>query len=275
MNPANIAIIGCGNMGRCLLGGLLTDGYPAAQLRAADADPVQLARLSAETGVRTSVDNAEAVSDADIVVLAVKPQQMHKVAGDLAAPLASRRPLIVSIAAGIRIADLRRWIGTLPIVRAMPNTPALLGCGAAGLYAGEDVSDEQREQAEGILRAVGLTVWVGSEALIDAVTAVSGSGPAYFFALMEWMENAGTQLGLSREQARLLTLQTALGAARMAIESSVDPASLRKQVTSPGGTTERALGIMNENDMGGIVEQALAGARRRAAEMAAEFGDNQ
>ncbi|MCG3201948.1 MAG: Pyrroline-5-carboxylate reductase [Gammaproteobacteria bacterium] len=274
MNPANIAFIGCGNMGRCLLGGLLKDGYPATQLRAADADALQRDRVSAETGVRTSADNLEAVHDADIVVLAVKPQQVRAVALPLSAALASRRPLIVSIAAGIRIADLRRWIGELPIVRAMPNTPALLGCGAAGLYAGEGVSDEEREQAEGILRAVGLAVWIESEALMDAVTAVSGSGPAYFFALMEWMENAGAQLGLSREQARLLTLQTALGASRMAIESSLDPASLRKQVTSPGGTTERALAIMNENDMGGIVERALAGARQRAAEMAAAFGDD-
>lgn len=273
MNPANIAFIGCGSMGRCLLGGLLKDGYPATQLRAADADALRLDRLSAETGVRTSSDNLEAVRDADVVVLAIKPQQMRAVAVALAAALSSRRPLIVSIAAGIRIADLRRWIGPLPIVRAMPNTPALLGCGAAGLYAGEGVSDEQREQAEGILRAVGLTVWVESEALIDAVTAVSGSGPAYFFALMEWIENAGAQLGLSREQARLLTLQTALGASRMAIESSLDPATLRKQVTSPGGTTERALGIMSQNDMGSIVEQALAGACQRAAEIAAEFGD--
>ncbi|MCG3145133.1 MAG: Pyrroline-5-carboxylate reductase [Gammaproteobacteria bacterium] len=272
MNSANIAFIGCGNMGRCLLGGLLKDGYPATHLRAADADALQRDRLSAETGVRTSADNLEAVRDADIVVLAVKPQQMRAAARPLAAALAARRPLVVSVAAGIRIADLRRWIGELPIVRAMPNTPALLGCGAAGLYAGEEVSDEQREQAEGILRAAGLTVWVESEALIDTVTAVSGSGPAYFFALMEWMENAGAQLGLSREHARLLTLQTALGASRMAIESSLDPASLRKQVTSPGGTTERALGIMNEHDMGGIVERALAGARQRAAEMAAEFG---
>ncbi len=274
MNPANIAFIGCGNIGRCLLGGLLKDGYPATQLRAADADALQRDRLSSETGVRASADNLEAVCDADIVVLAVKPQQMRAAARPLAAALAARRPLIVSVAAGIRIVDLRRWIGELPIVRAMPNTPALLGCGAAGLYAGGEVSNEQREQAEGILRAVGLTVWVESEALIDAVTAVSGSGPAYFFALMEWMENAGAQLGLSREQARLLTLQTALGASRMAIESSLDPASLRKQVTSPGGTTERALGIMSENDMGGIVERALAGARQRAAEMAAEFGDD-
>lgn len=274
MDSANIAFIGCGNMGRCLLGGLLKDGYPAAQLRAADPDALQRDRICAEIGVRTSADNLETVQDADIVVLAVKPQQVRAVALPLCAALASRRPLIVSIAAGIRIADLRRWIGELPIVRAMPNTPALLGCGAAGLYAGEGVSDAQREQAEGILRAVGLTVWVESEALMDAVTAVSGSGPAYFFALMEWMENAGAQLGLSREQARLLTLQTALGASRMAIESSLDPASLRKQVTSPGGTTERALAIMNANDMGGIVEQALAGAHQRAAEMAALFGDD-
>lgn len=273
MNPANIAFIGCGNMGRCLIGSLLKDGYPAAQLRAADTDAQQFARLE-HGGVKTTTDNAEAVGDASVVVLAIKPQQMRKVAMALASQLASHRPLVISIAAGIRIADLRRWIGNLPIVRAMPNTPSLLGCGAAGLYAGSEVSVEQREQAEGILRAAGMAVWVEREELIDAVTALSGSGPAYFFALMEWMENAGTELGLSREQARLLTLQTGLGAARMAMESGVDPATLRKQVSSPGGTTERALQILNENNVGSIVEQALAGANARAAEIAAEFGED-
>lgn len=273
MNPANIAFIGCGNMGRCLIGGLIKDGVVApTQLRAADADASQLARLAAWPGIATTDDNAIAVRDADVIVLAVKPQQMRSVATSLAAHVATRKPLVLSIAAGIRSSDLRRWIGPLPIVRAMPNTPALLGCGVAGLFAGPDVGELQREQAEAILRAAGMTVWVEEEAQIDAVTAVSGSGPAYFFALMEWMEDAGTSLGLNREQARLLTLQTALGAARMAMESGVDPATLRKQVTSPGGTTECALGIMHQHDMAGIVAQALLGARERAAEMAQQFG---
>jgi pyrroline-5-carboxylate reductase len=273
MNPANIAFIGCGNMGRCLIGGLIRDGVVApAQLRAADADAGQLARLATWPGIVATPDNAAAARGADVVVLAVKPQQMREVASALASIVASRRPLLVSIAAGIRTADLRRWIGDLPIVRAMPNTPALLGCGVTGLYAGSEVDEAQREQAESILRAAGMTVWVERESQIDAVTAVSGSGPAYFFALMEWMEDAGTQLGLSREQARLLTLQTALGAARMAMESGVDPATLRKQVTSPGGTTERALGILHQNNVAEIVAQALHGASERAAEMAEQFG---
>lgn len=268
-----IAFIGCGNMGRCLIAGLLADGFPAARLRAADPDGQQLERLAEQTGITGTSENATATQEADVVVLSVKPQQMHTVASGLKAALAARRPMVVSIAAGIRVADLRRWIGELPVVRAMPNTPALLRCGASGLYAGEGVTDEQREQAEAILRAVGLTVWVDEEEAIDAVTAVSGSGPAYFFWLMEWMENAGVRLGLAREQARLLTLQTALGAARMALESGVDPATLRKQVTSPGGTTESALRIMQERGMGSVIEEALTGARDRAAEMAAQFGE--
>jgi pyrroline-5-carboxylate reductase len=267
-----IAFIGCGNMGRCLIGGLVADGYPIERLRGADPDLQQLARLKEQTTVAGTTDATVAVRDADVVVLAVKPQQLGAVARGLAPHLAGRQPLLVSVAAGIRIADLTRWAGPLPIVRAMPNTPALLRCGAAGLYAAEGVSDAQRDQAEAILRAAGLTVWVEREELIDAVTALSGSGPAYFFSLMEWMESAGARLGLTREQARLLTLQTALGAARMAMESAVDPATLRKQVTSPGGTTERALHIMHEHDLGSVIEKAVTGARDRAAEMAAQFG---
>jgi pyrroline-5-carboxylate reductase len=273
MIAANIAFIGCGNMGRCLIGGLIRDGLPPSRIRAADADASQLERLTSQwSGVVTTGDSAQAVADADVIVLAVKPQQIRQVALALAPPLQARKPLVLSIAAGIRERDLRRWIGPLPIVRAMPNTPAMLGCGVAGLHAGDGVHESHRELAEAILRAAGMTVWVDSEDLIDAVTAVSGSGPAYFFALMEWMEDAGVKLGLSREQARLLTLQTALGAARMAMEAGVDPATLRKQVSSPGGTTERALSVMHQHDMGGIIEQALRAASLRAAEMADQFG---
>jgi len=274
MNEQVIAFIGCGNMGRCLIGGLIADGYPRERIRAADPDPQQLVKLKERTGVAGSTDNAATVRDADIVVLAVKPQHMQAVANTLAMHIRVRRPLVLSIAAGIRTADLGRWLGSVPIVRAMPNTPALLGCGAAGLYARADVSTAQREHAESILRAAGLTVWVEHEDLIDVVTAVSGSGPAYFFLLMELIENAGAKLGLSREHARLLTLQTALGAARMAMESGVEPATLRAQVTSPGGTTERALRVMQERGLSEIVEAALTAAQRRAAEMAAQFGES-
>ncbi|MGQ0657227.1 MAG: pyrroline-5-carboxylate reductase [Chromatiales bacterium] len=272
MNDSVIAFIGCGNMGRCLIGGLVADRYPRTHLRAADPDPQQLARLAEQTGITGSADSTAAAREADVVVLAVKPQQMRLVATGLRGAVTARRPLIVSIAAGIRTADLARWLGSLPIVRTMPNTPALLGCGATGLFARADVSAAQRERAEAILRAVGLTVWVESEDLIDAVTALSGSGPAYFFLLMELMEHAGARLGLNREQARLLTLQTALGAARMAMEASADPARLRAQVTSPGGTTERAVRVMQERGLGTIVEEALLAARERAQEMAMQFG---
>jgi pyrroline-5-carboxylate reductase len=188
------------------------------------------------------------------------------------APSLVEDPLVLSIAAGIRTVDLSRWLGKPAVVRAMPNTPALLQCGATGLFAAPGVREGQRETAEAILRAAGLTVWVEDEALLDAVTAVSGSGPAYFFLVMELIENAGTRLGLDREQSRILTLQTALGAARMAMESGVDPAALRAQVTSPGGTTERALSVMGESNLAGIFDAALEAAKERAAEMAREFG---
>lgn len=272
MNDSVIAFLGCGNMGRSLIGGLITDGYPPTLIRAADPDAEQLARLGERAGVNGYTDNAEAARDAGVIVLAVKPQQVKSVATALRPEVAARRPLIVSIAAGIRTDDLVRWLGPLPVVRAMPNTPALLGCGATGLFARADVTAEQRERAESILRAAGLTVWVESEAQIDAVTALSGSGPAYFFLFMELLEDAGARLGLSRAQARLLTLQTALGSARMAMEASAEPGMLRAQVTSRGGTTERAVEVMQERGLGAIVEEALRAARARAQELAAQFG---
>jgi pyrroline-5-carboxylate reductase len=273
METPNIAFIGAGNMGRSLIQGLLADGYPADRLRVAEPNPEQRSRIQGLNPAAISDDNAAAVADAAVVVLAVKPQQMRGVAQQLAPALAGRAPLVVSIAAGIRTVDLERWLGQGAIVRAMPNTPALLKVGATGLYAGGGVTAEQREVAESILRAVGLTVWVDDEGLIDVVTALSGSGPAYFFLLMEVLENAGARLGLSREQSRLLTLQTALGAARMALESDADPATLRAQVTSPGGTTEQALRVMQEQGLAQIVEAAVEAARARGGELAARFGD--
>ena len=273
MEPATIAFLGCGNMGRCLISGLIKDNYPENRIRAADSQASQLATLSEWPGILATSSSKAAIDGSTVIVLAVKPQQMRPLAAEIAPHLQGSSPLIVSVAAGIRAQDLRRWLGELPIVRAMPNTPALLGCGVSGLYADQGVTPDQRELAEAILRAVGMTVWVEQESLLDAVTAVSGSGPAYFFAFMEWIENAGVDLGLSREQARLLTLQTALGAARMAIESEVDPATLRKQVTSPGGTTERALQHMHLNNLPGILHGALSAARDRAAELARQFGE--
>jgi pyrroline-5-carboxylate reductase len=184
-----------------------------------------------------------------------------------------KRPLIISIAAGIPVASLERWLGgELPVVRAMPNTPALVQSGATGLYANAAVSAEQRAAAEAILGAVGLTLWVEQESLIDAVTAVSGSGPAYFFYVMEAMMAAGRELGLDEKTARALTLQTALGAAQMAITADVGPDELRRRVTSPGGTTERAIAAFDEAHLQAIFARALKACADRGAELAAQLG---
>ena len=186
-----------------------------------------------------------------------------------------KRPLIVSIVAGIREADLQHWLGgELAMVRTMPNTPAMLQSGATVLHAGPNVTNEQRDLAESILRAVGLTRWVAKEDHIDAATALSGSGPAYFFLVMEAMEAAGKKLGLTDDNARLLTLQTALGAARMAIESSDSPAELRKKVTSPGGTTEAALSILEQGELRQLFERALNGAHDRSVELSKMLGNH-
>lgn len=268
-----IAFIGAGNMAQSLIGGLLADNFPAGNIVAADPDAEKRAALSEALGVRGAADNGVAVSGASIVVLAVKPQLMSKVVKELAGEIKNRQPLLISIAAGIRAADIARWAGCRPaIVRVMPNTPALLGCGASALYANSACSDQQREAAEAILRAVGVTVWLDDEQLLDPVTAVSGSGPAYFFYLMELLEQHAVRLGLPPDSARILTLQTALGAARMALESDTSVAELRSRVTSPGGTTEAGLRVLGAPEFGDTVGAALDAACRRAAELATEFG---
>ncbi|HTT08392.1 MAG TPA: pyrroline-5-carboxylate reductase [Gammaproteobacteria bacterium] len=273
MAPPLLAFIGAGNMGRCLIGGLLANGYPATRIRAADADATQLAALNQSFPVATTTDNVQAASGADIVVLAVKPQQMRAVATALAPVLAARPSLVVSIAAGIATRDLARWLGTSSIVRAMPNTPALMRSGISGLYAAPGVGAAQRAQAENILRAVGLVVWVADEDLIDAITAVSGGGPAYFFLIMELMQSVAQKLGLTADQARTLVIQTASGAARMAREGGADVTVLRGRVTSAGGTTERALRVMQEAGLAEIFDRALTAAKARSAEMARQYGE--
>lgn len=262
-------------MGRALIGGLIGDGYPAENIRVADASAEQIERLHRRYPVRTATDNMEAAKGADVLVLAVKPQQMKEVAGEIAPALRDGATVVVSIAAGIRTDALARWLGAdVPIVRVMPNTPAMVQSGAAAMFATASVSADQRELAESIMRAVGLTVWLDDEAQMDAVTAVSGSGPAYFFMVMEAMENAACDLGLPREQARLLTLQTAFGAAKMALESEHDPATLRAQVTSPGGTTERALAILQDAGVPAAFAEALRAARERSVELARTLGED-
>ncbi len=274
MSSRTIAFIGGGNMAAALISGLVTDGYDPKRILVSDLDQEKLSRLAARFGIRSADGNEAAARAADVVVLAVKPQAMEQVARDLAPVLRERRPLVVSIAAGVTEGQLRRWLGDgIPLVRTMPNTPAMLQAGATVLHAASGVSEEQKSLAESILRAVGLTLWVEEEPMMDAVTALSGSGPAYFFLVMEAMEAAGQALGLPAETARLLTLQTALGAARMAIESSDGPAVLRERVTSPGGTTERALGILEDGDIRSLFEKALAGARARSAELSTLLDD--
>ncbi|MCP5143258.1 MAG: pyrroline-5-carboxylate reductase [Gammaproteobacteria bacterium] len=274
MTHKRITFIGAGNMARAIIGGLIADGYPASAIGATDIDPQRLQALTQQFGIHTGTENAEAVREADVIVLAVKPQVLREVAMALA-PALGERTLVVSIAAGIQLDSLANWLGgSRPIVRVMPNTPALVGAGAAGLVSNAHVTEADREQAEALMRAVGLTVWLDNETLIDSVTALSGSGPAYVFLLMEAMAEAGEKLGIAPEQARLLTLQTVMGAAKLALESDVDAATLRRQVTSPGGTTEAAFKVFESRELKAIVSEALQAAATRSDELARMFGGN-
>jgi len=274
MKNHRIAVIGGGNMARSLIGGLVADGYDPGLIRVADPDAQQRRLLEERFGITAGADNAAALAGAEVVVLAVKPQTMKAVAQDLAPHLPDPPPLIISIAAGIREQDLERWLGGAPpLVRSMPNTPAMVQCGATALHANEQVSRRQRDLAEFVMRAVGLTVWLEEESLMDAVTALSGSGPAYIFLVMEAMERAGRKLGLPQDTARLLTLQTTFGAAKLALETAEDSAALRQRVTSPGGTTERAVSVLQEGGLEELFERALKAAHDRAAELARLLGE--
>lgn len=271
MSKTRIAFIGAGNMAASLIGGLRAQGLDASQIRASDPGAETRSRIQAEHGIETFENNAQAIDGADVIVLAVKPQVMKAVCQSLQ-PNLQEGQLIVSIAAGITCASLASWLGDVAIVRCMPNTPALLRQGVSGLYANAKVSAAQRQQAEQLLSAVGLALWLDEEQLIDAVTAVSGSGPAYFFLLIEAMTAAGEKLGLPRATAAQLTLHTALGAARMATESDVEAAELRRRVTSPNGTTEAAIKTFQAGGFEALVQQALDAAARRSAELAEQLG---
>ncbi|MBT3047274.1 MAG: pyrroline-5-carboxylate reductase [gamma proteobacterium symbiont of Ctena orbiculata] len=274
MSNNNITFIGGGNMATSLISGLIADGYDKASITVSDPDTDKLANLAARCGVHTQTDNSTAISGADVVVLAIKPQVLKQVAQALAPSIQQARPLVISIVAGVRESALQEWLGGgVALVRSMPNTPAMIQSGASGLHAGSAVTESQRSQAESILRAVGVTRWVENESQMDAVTAVSGSGPAYFFLVMEAIETSARQMGLDDDTARLLTLQTALGAARMALESSDSPALLREKVTSPGGTTERALGILEAGDIRTLFDKALQGAMERSIELSEMLGE--
>ena len=273
MNDSNIGFIGGGNMGASLIGGLVANGTPPDTIWVSDPDTSRLDDLIRRFGINAGSDNDGVASRCATVVLAVKPQIMHTVVQELAPKLRAHRPLLVSIAAGVREAHIDGWAGgDMAIVRTMPNTPALVGCGATALYANERVDAGQRDRADAILRAVGITIWVDDEPQLDAVTALSGSGPAYYFLLMEIMQATGEAMGLDAEAARRLTLQTALGAARIANESDEPPSILRERVTSPGGTTERALLTMREGGIDKVVSDGILGARRRSVELGDAFG---
>lgn len=269
MTHPTIGFIGAGNMAASLIGGLIAKGFDPGRLFASDPNTEALQALAQRCGITACADNLAVVESADVLVLAVKPQVMASVLTDMAAAVQVRQPLVISIAAGISIANLCKWLGgDMAVVRCMPNTPALVQLGASGLYANAKVSAPQREQAQAILAAVGIALWLDSEEQIDAVTAVSGSGPAYFFLLIEAMIAAGEKLGLAPATARALTLQTALGAAQMAISSDVDAAELRRRVTSPGGTTERAIAHFESSGLRDIVDGALQAAALRSQELA-------
>lgn len=271
MSKTRIAFIGAGNMAASLIGGLRAKGLDAAQIRASDPGEETRARVSAEHGIEVFADNADAIQGVDVIVLAVKPQAMKAVC-EAIRPSLKPNQLVVSIAAGITCASMNNWLGAQPIVRCMPNTPALLRQGVSGLYATTEVSAEQRQQAEELLSAVGIALWLEEEQQLDAVTAVSGSGPAYFFLLIEAMTAAGVKLGLPADIAAQLTVQTALGAAHMAVASDVDAAELRRRVTSPAGTTEAAIKSFQAGGFEALVEKALGAAAHRSAEMAEQLG---
>ncbi|RMQ48496.1 Pyrroline-5-carboxylate reductase [Pseudomonas cichorii] len=271
MSKTRIAFVGAGNMAASLIGGLRAQGVEAAQIRASDPGAETRERIAAEHGIVVVADNAEAIEGADVVLLAVKPQMMKAVCEALR-PSLKPQQLIVSIAAGITCASMTQWLGEQPIVRCMPNTPALLRQGVSGLYATDKVNGTQRDQAEQLLSAVGIAVWLDEEKQLDAVTAVSGSGPAYFFLMIEAMTTAGVKLGLPEEVAKKLTLQTALGAALMATGSDVDAAELRRRVTSPAGTTEAAIKAFQAGGFEALVETALSAADNRSAELAELLG---
>ena len=269
----NILFIGGGNMAAAIIGGLITRGWTPGDMQVVDVLPEARARLERQFGIRVSADAITAAAGADCVVLAVKPQQMREVA-TLLAPVIKNQ-LIISIAAGIRCADLARWLGaTASLVRAMPNTPALVGSGITGLYATSGVTDQGRRTAEAILAAVGATFWVDSEPALDAVTAVSGSGPAYVFYFIEALEQAARELGLPPDIARQSALSTFSGAIRLALEDGADPATLRARVTSRGGTTESAIAALDADGVKAAFVRAVHAAARRAKEMGDTLGKN-
>jgi pyrroline-5-carboxylate reductase len=275
MNDCKIAFLGAGNMALSLIGGLTTSGFDPQHIHVADSDPLRLTTLTKTYSVLTFDNNYKAIQSCDVIIAAVKPHQLQDLIKQIA-PHWKTGTLLLSIAAGIRLDDLARWLNQPDpaIVRTMPNMPALIQAGATALYATSYVTPKQHELADLILRSVGLTIWVNDETQIDAVTALSGSGPAYFFFVMEAMEAAAIKLGLDAETAKLLCLQTAFGSAKMALESDETTVSLRARVTSPSGTTERAISELEDGGLSSLFENAMTAATLRSRELAKQLGED-
>jgi pyrroline-5-carboxylate reductase len=273
MKTKTIGFIGGGNMATSLISGLIASGHSPQQIWVSDTAQATLQAHRDNLNINVSSSNSVVVEAVDVVVLAVKPQVLREIALEIAQAVQNKNTLIVSVAAGISQTSLSKWLGqNVAIVRCMPNTPALVLTGATALHANSKVDENQKDLAENILRAVGLALWVHDERQLDAVTAVSGSGPAYFFLLMEAMEQAALDMGLGEEEARLLIQQTALGAAKIALESAESPSQLRQRVTSPGGTTQKAIESFQGSGFTAIVANALKAARERSIEMSSQLG---
>lgn len=266
-----VTFIGGGNMAAAMIGGLIAKGIVASNIQAVDISPQSRERLSSEFGIKTFADPMSSVQVSDILILAVKPQQMEEVAKSLRSII--RDQLIITIAAGIRTESLSRWFGGYQnIVRAMPNTPALVRVGFTGLYAIPEVTNENKEIAQELLNAIGETLWFDREEQLDSVTALSGSGPAYVFYFLEAMEEAGRKMGLSEEASRKMSLQTFIGAAKLAQSSEDSSQVLRQKVTSKGGTTERAINTMEQSEIKKQFILAILAAEQRSKELGNELG---
>ena len=272
-NKSVIGFIGAGNMAYALIKGLINNGYGAENIKISDLDETQLSNRNSELGVTTFTDNTALIAECDVVILAVKPQVMGNVCKDLQGAIKSNH-LFISIAAGIKASDICRWLGgDYALVRTMPNTPALVQQGATGLFANDLVSEDHKAVVTSVLSAIGDCFWVAEEKLIDAITAISGSGPAYFFLMMQSMTQAGMALGLDEKTASALSVKTALGASVMAANSDDDPKQLRANVTSPNGTTQAAIEAFQDQNFEGIVANATRAAYDRAHELSIQLGD--
>lgn len=271
-----ISFIGAGNMASAIIGGMLDSGFKAANIWVSAPDDGHLQSIRKRFGISVTTDNRYCAQQGDMVVLAVKPQVMADVCSDIAPIAQNTRPLMVSIAAGLEATTLDEWLGGgLPLVRVMPNTPSLVGRGAAGLFANSHVTDQQKAMVESVFSSIGSALWVEKESLLHAVTALSGSGPAYFFLMLEALEEAATEAGIASDTARQLAIQTMAGAAEMAARSEHDPAQLKRNVMSPGGTTEQAIHAFEDGGLRELVKKAYSAAYKRSGELAKELAGKQ